>query len=658
MKYNYHFVIIKCATVGDTDFELGQDLIVAALRFTVLVYLWHFFIKFRSLMNNVNLYRKYRPNTLAEVVGQTNIVQTLENEISMNKLTHAYLFSGPRGCGKTSIAKIFSKLVNDVTIDNSYVDIWEMDAASNNGVEEIRKVIESVNYLPVELKYKVYIIDEVHMLSKAAFNALLKTLEEPPAYAIFILATTEIQKIPPTIISRCQRFDFNRISIDDMVKRMSEILSIENITYEEDALIKVASLADGAMRDALSILESVISNSGSVTVDNINKVLNIVDKLSIDKILNYIDNKDVVSVINLYEELKIKGIDDIRFLNDIITVIKDKIINDGIYYYSKFLPLLTEASVNIEYSKAKSLVLEILFIELCDLDPNTTGQARSNIKPTTQEVRQVPHIVELKTTTPVEAPVSNIVELNTNSVEEVATSNIKLEIKQPATEKVIEIKKPTKELKPEEIDLIDDLFASSSNSDDFEEVKTQVVEETNVIEPKMPVVEDKQVVETNTPVETKEPVIVNYEENDESFKLDKVVEKVVTEQIGFIDVLKAATAIDKERYINNKVSFITEANNQNLRSIGIFFEECNIVAASTNSVIISTNDTFITDFNKKIKEISDIITSVDNTCKYVFLIGEYEWSQKRSRYIQELKKEQTIYDVAVNNFGQNIVRKV
>lgn len=597
-------------------------------------------------MNNVNLYRKYRPNTLNEVVGQTNIVQTLENEIKMNKLTHAYLFSGPRGCGKTSIAKIFSKLVNDVTIDNSYVDIWEMDAASNNGVEEIRKVIDSVNYLPVELKYKVYIIDEVHMLSKAAFNALLKTLEEPPAYAIFILATTEIQKIPATIISRCQRFDFNRISIDDMVKRMDEILVLENISFETDALVKVASLADGAMRDALSILESIISNSGDVTIDNINKVLNIVDNESIDKILNYIDNKDVVSVINLYEELKIKGIDDIRFLNDIITVIKDKIINEGIYYYSKFLPLLTEASVNIEFSKAKSLVMEILFIELCDLDPSTTGISRSITKPIVEEAKQVTNIVELKTTPVVELATNNIVELEPNVV-----------VEEPVINKVVELK-PTKELQPEEVSLIDDLFAPTPIVEIVEEaiIKEPSVEEPVFEEPVVtPEVEEEVV---STPVETKEPVIVNYEENPDSFKLDNVTEKIVKEQIGFIDVLKGATAVDKERYINNKVSFITAANNKNLRSIGIFFEESNIVAASSNSVIISTNDTFINDFNKKLKEISDIITGVDSTCEYVFLIGEYEWSQKRSRYIQELKKEQTIYDVAVNNFGHNIVRKV
>lgn len=502
-------------------------------------------------MNNVSLYRKYRPNNFANVVGQDNIVTTLSNEISMNKLTHAYLFSGPRGCGKTSIAKIFSKEINQVETDN-YVDIWEMDAASNNGVDEIRKVIESVNYLPVELKYKVYIIDEVHMLSKAAFNALLKTLEEPPSYAIFILATTEIHKIPPTIISRCQRFDFNRINDDAMVNRMVEILDIEKVTYEKEALYKISKLADGALRDGLSILESIISTQNSVTYEGISKVLNIVDEKDIDTILNYVDQKDITKLLDHYYQLKIKGIDEIRFLNDIIIFIKDKIIYGKNYYYTKFLPLLQETSYNIEFSKAKNLLLEILFIQLCELE--------------------------------------------------------------------------------------------------FEGPKNIVADKINTT------ATQKEVL----PVDKKESEVKNEEVSNISSVVDQLETKMVNTvtHFGFIDVLKNATSSDKTKFQQTIPEFINIAMSKNIGSIALFFEEATIIAACNNAVIIGTNDNYINDFNKKKPVIHDIIESVDISCEHVFLIGQNEWLQKRPRYIEEIKKEKTIFDIAVDNFGSNIVRKV
>ena len=221
-------------------------------------------------MNYQVLYRTYRPNKFSEVVGQEHIVKTLKNSIKNNKIAHAYLFAGPRGTGKTTIAKIFAKAINCSGYINepcdecescisiakgTNPDVLELDAASNNGVDEIRNIINEVTYPPTVSKYKVYIIDEVHMLTVQAFNALLKTLEEPPEHVVFILATTDPQKIIPTVLSRCQRFNFSKLTKFQIVDKMKEVLDKENLAYEEEALKEIATLADGGMRDALSLLE-------------------------------------------------------------------------------------------------------------------------------------------------------------------------------------------------------------------------------------------------------------------------------------------------------------------------------------------------------------------------------------------------------------------
>ncbi len=221
------------------------------------------------------LYRKWRPRTFADVIGQESITSTLRNSIRINKISHAFLFAGPRGTGKTSCAKILAKTVNCLNIkdgepcnecanclaadENRMSDLIEIDAASNNGVDEIRDIRDKVKYAPTEGKYKVYIIDEVHMLSMGAFNALLKTLEEPPEHVIFILATTELQKVPATIISRTQKYTFKRIALDAIIARLKQILVAEEISYEDKALQVIAQVADGGMRDALSILDQIIS---------------------------------------------------------------------------------------------------------------------------------------------------------------------------------------------------------------------------------------------------------------------------------------------------------------------------------------------------------------------------------------------------------------
>ena len=235
------------------------------------------------------LYRTYRPNSFDEVAGQKHVVKTLQNAIEQKKIAHAYLFCGPRGTGKTSIAKIFAKTINCenevekpcLKCDNclavqegNHPDIIEIDAASNNGVEEVRSLIEKVKYAPLKGKYKVYIIDEVHMMSTGAFNALLKTIEEPPAHVIFILATTEPHKVLPTIISRCQRFDFTKVSRIEIIERIHTILKAENIQCDEDVVKLIAQLADGGLRDALSILDQCIAYAkDNIELHHINEIM-------------------------------------------------------------------------------------------------------------------------------------------------------------------------------------------------------------------------------------------------------------------------------------------------------------------------------------------------------------------------------------------------
>ena len=223
------------------------------------------------------LYRTYRPQTFDEVAGQKQIIQTLKNAIKENKIAHAYLFTGPRGTGKTTMAKLLAKALNCESnnkpcdecesclaiSEGSYPDVIEIDAASNNGVDEVRNLIDKVKYAPIEGKYKVYIIDEVHMMSQGAFNALLKTLEEPPAHVIFVLATTEPHKVLPTILSRCQRFDFGRISRKDIEERLMTVLLSEGVEYEDGVIELVSELCDGGMRDALSILDQTIAYAGN-----------------------------------------------------------------------------------------------------------------------------------------------------------------------------------------------------------------------------------------------------------------------------------------------------------------------------------------------------------------------------------------------------------
>lgn len=318
------------------------------------------------------LYRKYRSKTFDEVYGQQHIVKTLQNALINNKIGHAYLFTGPRGTGKTSIARLLAKALNceegighicnncencKTINSNSHPDVIEIDAASNSRVEEIRNIIEQVRYAPIKGRFKVYIIDEVHMLSNNAFNALLKTLEEPPEQVIFILATTEPYKVLPTIISRCQRFDFTKIEQSQIKARLEEICDNEDIQIDNDALFEISSLADGGMRDALSILDELIAYCGNnIKYEDILNIFGIISKSEKIKFISYLLNQNGKEIINKYYQYSNNGI-DIKHLNDdLINIFKD-LLTYNISGNSSLLQYISkdDAKNLLKYTNSKKL---------------------------------------------------------------------------------------------------------------------------------------------------------------------------------------------------------------------------------------------------------------------------------------------------------------
>ena len=359
-------------------------------------------------MSYTALYRKWRPTSFEEVRGQDHIVKTLKNQINSGRIGHAYLFCGTRGTGKTSIAKIFARAVNcEHPVDGSpcgecsmcrqiaegaSLNVVEIDAASNNGVENIRDIREQVQYPPTDGRYRVYIIDEVHMLSIGAFNALLKTLEEPPSYVIFILATTEVHKIPITILSRCQRYDFKRISIDTIAGRLAELTQAEQIDVDDRALRYVARAADGSMRDALSLLDQCVAfNFGEkLTYDNVLEGLGAVDNRVFGKLFQAVLASDTKACIREIEEMIIQGRDLSQLINDFVwymrnlliakttdepgdmldmseenlAVLKEEAAGVDTETLMRYIRIFSELSGQLRYASQKRILVEIAFIKL------------------------------------------------------------------------------------------------------------------------------------------------------------------------------------------------------------------------------------------------------------------------------------------------------
>ncbi|MCR5156841.1 MAG: DNA polymerase III subunit gamma/tau [Butyrivibrio sp.] len=360
-------------------------------------------------MSYVALYRKFRPPVFEDVKGQDHIITTLKNQIRSDRVGHAYLFCGTRGTGKTSVAKILAKAVNcenpvdgspcgqcemckEIAAGNS-MNVIEIDAASNNGVEDVRQIIDEVSYSPTRGKKKVYIIDEVHMLSTAAFNALLKTLEEPPEYVIFILATTEVHKIPITILSRCQRYDFHRITIDTIQDRLRQVVDAEGIKVDDKALRYVAKVADGSMRDSLSLLDQCIAfNFGEeLTYDKVLSVLGAVDTAVFSNLFSALYEQNVDKALTILAEVVIQGRELTQFVNDFVWYLRNLMLvqasdqmedvvdisTDNLKTLKeqaagadpdtilRFIRVFSELSSSIRYATQKRILIEITFIKLC-----------------------------------------------------------------------------------------------------------------------------------------------------------------------------------------------------------------------------------------------------------------------------------------------------
>ena len=548
------------------------------------------------------LYRKYRPKDFESVVGQDALVRTLKNSIVNGTFSHAYMFFGPRGTGKTTMSKIFARAVNCLSpVDGSAcgncknclhsfekecVDIIEIDAASNKGVDEIRELKNKISLVPAELKYKVYIIDEVHMLSIGAFNALLKTLEEPPEHAIFILATTDPQKVPETIISRCQCFSFKRISDDKIVERLKKICSIENILIDDDVLGEIAILSEGGMRDALGMLDKLHSFSNDKIVMNDFIELNdMITRNDLQTLLDAIMNADIQTILNRLENYKSSGKNLIQIISQLMNYLKNTVIsyyleNAAVDYDVDKLILLTniinEKMFDIKKSGNPSIYIEMLLLKFVNdcisKEKNISREIFSNA-----DVREN-SIKETSVTT-----CSNIIDNNNNSNDNNDDNN------------------------------------SNSNNDNNSMTKISV---ENVVDSDIEALHLKNLQE-----------IMKVRVNNTLALADKQILKTI---------------------INNMSIFNDYTFDDEIGYIACSLLDAKVRAASVDSVIISYDyDSIVKQNLLNLDKITDVFNKLTNFNKKIAIITDDEWEKVKKDYILSLKNGEQykiIEEPAINVF--------
>ncbi len=552
------------------------------------------------------LYRKYRPSKFSDVVDQESTLKIITNSIKENKISHAYLFSGPRGTGKTTIAKLLAKTVNCLDIqkdfstcgkcencldiENNSSDIIEIDAASNNGVDEIRELKSKINLVPNKLKYKVYIIDEVHMLSISAFNALLKTLEEPPSHVIFILATTEFYKVPTTIVSRCQCLNFTRIKTENIEKRLKEISKLEKIKIQDEAIHEIAVYSEGGMRDALGMLDKLASYSlKEITKEDFLSINGLISKSDIDKFIDEILNYKMTDVINTLNEFDNLGYDFSKLIEKIMQELRDLLVDCYINQTNKYKPTdlynliicLNESYNLLKEAANRKIILEVELLTFMNRDKNET-----EIKIENQE-------------------------------------NIHLSNSKKMAEKVLEQVKPIEKKGIDQVKSMEQTVEKSVEKT-FESSETAISQE-------IPEAKDtKNDLETQKDVGNEHKIpLIKYQLNE------KIKRKRIDNTFALASKMLKNMAIDKWQ---NLVDYI---NNQETGEIAGLLKDCEIgVVSNTNIIFVTKYDSVINKLYENFNKSLELITKIFEKEYKIVLLTDVEFKEEVQNYKEHMNDKE------------------